>query len=73
MITVNLTVELEDEQQAHHFKFFIESQVSALKDYQILADTRKMNKEDKRFKKINDAYKKARKIRNDYINENNQR
>ena len=71
MITVNLTVQLTDEEQAHHFKYFIESQVSELKDYQIIPDTKKLYEEDATFRRITKGYKDARKVRNDYINENN--
>ena len=71
MITVNLTVELTDKEQAHHFKYFIEEQVSKLKDYQIIQDTKKLYENDATFRRISKGYKEARKVRNDYINEHN--
>jgi hypothetical protein len=70
--TVNLTVECDSPEQAHYFEIKVRKMVK-VKDCRILSDIRKLYKDDNSFKKINDAYKKARKIRNDYINEHNDR
>ena len=71
MITVNLTVELTDKEQAHHFKYFIEEQVSKLVSYKILPNTDKMYKEDATFRRLSKIEKDAKKTKAIYINDYN--
>jgi hypothetical protein len=70
--TVNLTVECDSPEQAHYFEAFVASQVT-LKDYRIVSDTKELYDKDPVFRAISKGLKDAKKIRNDYINEHNDR
>lgn len=67
---VNLTLELEDKAEVLAFVHFIEQHTKII-DWSILTNTSKMYKEDTFFKSITKSYYKSRKVRNDYINDNN--
>jgi len=67
---LNVTLEMESKEEVQRFIDFI-SNYSNIHDWGILTDTNNMYKEDQSFQSISKAYYKARKLRNDYINENN--
>ena len=70
MITVNLTVVLDNDEQVYHFENFIRKQVD-VKDFQIVPDTKELYENNTHFRKLTKAYYYARKQRNDFINEYN--
>ena len=67
---LNLTLELEDKAEVLALVHFIEQHTKII-DWSILTNTSKMYKEDTFFKSITKSYYKSRKVRNDYINDNN--
>ena len=67
---VNFTIELETDQEVLDFEVWLERYVK-IKDVTIIPDTKKLYETDSHFKKLTSEYYKAKKIRNDYINNHN--
>ena len=67
---VNLTVEMADKEETLAFINFIEQHANII-DWSVLTDTKKMYAEDCFFKNITNTFNRAKKVRNDYINNNN--
>lgn len=70
MVVVNLTVELDSNEEVLSFEHFLKQYVN-VKDLTILPDTKELYENDTHFKKLTKKYYEAKKIRNDYINKNN--
>ncbi len=70
MRTVNITIELDNDEQAYHFENFIRKQVN-VKDFVLLPDTKKLYENDEHFKAMTKKYYAVKRLRNDYINEHN--
>ena len=70
--TVNLTVECDSPEQAHYFEIEVRKMVK-VKDCRIVSDTKELYDEDPIFRIISKGFRDAKKIRNDYINEHNDR
>lgn len=70
MRRVNLTIEFESDEEAFNFQQWIEKYVK-IYDFQLLSDTKELYEKDSYFRKITSEYKKIKKIRNEYINNNN--
>lgn len=70
MITVNFTIELEDNEELMRFEYWLKDLVN-VKDLQIIPDTKDLYENDTHFRKITKIYRDARRVRNDYINEHN--
>ena len=70
MKKVNITIELVDDEQIHHFEIFLRKNVKVI-DFVHLPDTKELYEKDEHFKDITKKYYKLKKIRNDYINLNN--
>jgi len=70
MKTVNVTIELENDEQVYFFEQFIRKEVK-VKDFQILPDTKELYENNSHFRKLTKAYYDAKKLRNDFINDNN--
>ena len=70
MKTINVTIELLDEQQIYDFEKFIRKEVT-VKDFIILPDTKELYENDLHFKDITKQYYAIKRIRNTYINEHN--
>lgn len=67
---VVFTVEMEDEAEVLAFKDFVNEYVEVY-DFTILTDTKAMYEKNSNFKKLCSDYKKAKKLRDDFINEHN--
>ena len=67
---LNLTVEMSSNEEVQNFIYFIEEHAT-IHDWSILTDTNKMYKDDSFFRQISKALKKAKQVRNDYINNHN--
>lgn len=66
MRIVNLTIELEDDEEAYNFEKWLMQYVK-IKDFILLPDTTELYENDAKFREINKAYTEAKKLRNDYI------
>ena len=70
MVTVNITLELENNEEVLSFEHWIKQYVN-VKDLTILPDTKELYENDTHFKKLTKKYYEAKKLRNDYINDKN--
>ena len=70
MKTVNITIELDNDEQIHHFEIFLKKNVT-VKDFTILSDTKKLYENDIHFKSLTKKYYAVKRLRNDYINKHN--
>lgn len=70
MRKVNITLEFENDEEAFSFQEWIKKYVSVF-DFTLLSDTKEMYEKDSHFRKITSEYKKAKKIRDEYINKHN--
>ncbi len=70
MVTVNITLELENNEEVLSFEHWIKQYVN-VKDLTILPDTKELYENDSHFKKLTKKYYEAKKLRNDYINDKN--
>ena len=70
MVTVNITLELENNEEVLSFEHWIKQYVN-VKDLTILPDTKELYENDCHFKKLTKKYYEAKKLRNDYINDKN--
>lgn len=66
MKVVNLTIELDSDEEVLRFEQWIKGYVN-LRDLQILPDTTELYKDDSVFRKLASNYKKARSAKNEYI------
>ncbi len=69
---INITLELENDEQVYHFEAFLRQQVKVI-SFNILPDTKNMYEEDKTFQKLVKAEKDAKKTKAIYINNHNQK
>lgn len=70
MRRVNLTIEVDSDEEALIFQSWLSDFVK-IYDFSLLSDTKELYEKDIHFRKITAEYKKAKKIRNEYINKNN--
>lgn len=70
MRAVNLTVKFESNEEALRFEKWLNQYVE-ITDFVLLPDTKELYEKDTTFKKLTNEYYKAKKLRNDYINEYN--
>lgn len=70
MRRVNLTIEVDSDEEAFVFQSWLSDFVK-IYDFSLLSDTKELYEKDSHFRKITSEYKKAKKIRNEYINKNN--
>lgn len=70
MVAVNITLELESNEEVLSFEHWIKQYVN-VKDLTILPDTKELYENDSHFKKLTKKYYEAKKERNDYINKKN--
>jgi len=71
MKTVNITLKIEDD-QINNFDEWLRLQLEVI-SFKILPNTEKMYNDDNTFKKLVKSVKQAQKIRDVYINDNNQK
>jgi len=67
---LNVTIEVSDEASAHACISWLE-QTTQVHDWSILTDTKKMYEQNTTYKKLCKEYTKAKRAKNDYINEHN--
>ena len=70
MRKVNLTLECENDEQAYFLEIFLRDNYKVL-DYTMLPDTKQLWEDDLCFRSLVGAVKKAQRIKNDYINNHN--
>lgn len=70
---INITFQIEDNDQVEYAfeKELRDMFGSSVKDYTVIPDTKNLYETDSHFKKLTSEYYKAKKIRNDYINNHN--
>ena len=70
MRTINLTIELRDDNEVYEFERWL-LQYTDIKDFKILPDTKELYENDIYFQKLTKAYYDARRERDYYINSHN--
>ena len=71
MKKVNLTIELESNEEIQRFESWIKDVGVNVIDLTILTDTKELYESDEHFKDITKQYYAIKRIRNNYINLNN--
>ena len=72
MRKVAILLELESDEQSHHFEKYIRNMFpSGVISYANLPDTSKLYEDNTTFKKLVKGVKTAQKLRDDFIHENN--
>ena len=70
MRKVNFTLECETDEQAYFLDIFLRDNYKVL-DYSMLPDTKQLYEDNKHFRSLVGAVRKVQRIKNDYINNYN--